>query len=107
MVSGSSGTIAGGLVRAEVRARAFEDRGCPFHSNAACRKRGTIGLLAALGAVAALAVPATVRAQFVSAYEVKPTVTSSQGDLGGKYFGKAPDPSKTHHYYVAAEPDQW
>jgi hypothetical protein len=29
------------------------------------------------------------------------------GDVGGKYFGKAPDPAKTRHYYIAAEPELW
>jgi hypothetical protein len=77
-----------------------------FYSNAAGIKRCTTALLAAFGAVVALTSPAA-HGQFVSAYEVKPTVTSSQGDRGGKYFGKAPDASKTHHYYIAAEPDQW
>ena len=35
------------------------------------------------------------------------TVTMEMGDLGGKYFGKAPDPQKTRHYYIAAEPVMW
>jgi FtsP/CotA-like multicopper oxidase with cupredoxin domain len=38
---------------------------------------------------------------------VQPTVTPSMGDVGGKYFGKAPDPAKTRHYYIAAEPELW
>jgi manganese oxidase len=38
---------------------------------------------------------------------IQPTVTAEMGDLGGKYFGKVPDPAKTRHYYIAAEPDQW
>jgi manganese oxidase len=29
------------------------------------------------------------------------------GEQGGKYFGQTPDPAKTRHYYIAAEPDQW
>ena len=29
------------------------------------------------------------------------------GDRGGKYFGQAPDPAKTRHYYIAAEPEIW
>jgi FtsP/CotA-like multicopper oxidase with cupredoxin domain len=70
-------------------------------------KRCTRALLTFLGALAALVHPAVSHAQFVSAYETKPTVTSTMGDRGGKYFGKAPDPSKTHHYYIAAETDQW
>lgn len=43
----------------------------------------------------------------ILAYDIKPTVTSSVGEMGGKYFGQIPDPAKTHHYYIAAEPDQW
>ncbi|MGC3990475.1 MAG: multicopper oxidase domain-containing protein [Chthoniobacteraceae bacterium] len=36
-----------------------------------------------------------------------PTVTAEMGDVGGKYFGKTPDPAKTRHYYIAAEPELW
>jgi FtsP/CotA-like multicopper oxidase with cupredoxin domain len=43
----------------------------------------------------------------VTAYNVKPTVTAEMGDRGGTYFGKAPDPSRTHHYYIAAQPAPW
>jgi len=64
-------------------------------------------LLGAIGASALLLSPTNSRAQHVSAYTVKPTVTREMGDLGGKYFGKAPEPSKTHHYYIAAETDRW
>lgn len=38
---------------------------------------------------------------------VDPTVTVEMGDVGGKYFGHAPDPAKTKHYYIAAEPVLW
>ncbi len=38
---------------------------------------------------------------------LKATVTAQMGDPGGKYFGQAPDPAKTRHYYIAAEPEQW
>lgn len=38
---------------------------------------------------------------------VPPTVTADMGDPGGKYFGKIPDPAKTKHYYIAAEPVLW
>ncbi len=38
---------------------------------------------------------------------VQPTVTPDMGDPGGKYFGQAPDPAKTKHYYIAAEPEVW
>src|SRR5579862_3942469 len=41
------------------------------------------------------------------AYDIKPTVTANMGPQGGKYFGQKPDPARTHHYYVAAETDQW
>jgi hypothetical protein len=78
-----------------------------FYSGATGLKRCTPTLLVAFAAVAATLGPAPAGAQLVSAYNVKPTVTSNQGDRGGKYFGHEPDPSKTHHYYIAAEPDQW
>ncbi len=38
---------------------------------------------------------------------IQPTVTVEMGDVGGKYFGAAPDPAKTRHYYIAAEPVLW
>ena len=38
---------------------------------------------------------------------VPPTVTEAMGDVGGKFFGRAPDPAKTRHYYIAAEPELW
>src|SRR3984957_16492376 len=38
---------------------------------------------------------------------VKPTATAGMGDQGGKYFGQTPDPAKTRHYYIAAEPVRW
>lgn len=41
------------------------------------------------------------------ALDVKPTVTSAMGEVGGKYFGQTPDPARTRHYYIAAEPVQW
>jgi manganese oxidase len=47
------------------------------------------------------------RGQALQAYTIKPTVTEKMGDQGGKYFGQPPDPAKTRHYYIAAEPDQW
>jgi hypothetical protein len=61
----------------------------------------------AIAAAAALCGPLNASAQHVSAYTVKPTVTKEMGDAGGKYFGKSPDPSKTHHYYIAAETERW
>ncbi len=27
--------------------------------------------------------------------------------MGGTFFGKVPDPKRTHHYYIAAEPELW
>ncbi len=41
------------------------------------------------------------------AYDIKPTVTAKMGTLGGSYFGRVPDPARTRHYYIAAEPVQW
>src|SRR5690349_3114553 len=38
---------------------------------------------------------------------VQPTVTAQMGDVGGKFFGRTPDPAKTRHYYIAAEPELW
>ena len=38
---------------------------------------------------------------------IEPTVTPEMGDVGGKFFGAAPDPKKTRHYYIAAEPVLW
>ena len=38
---------------------------------------------------------------------MRATVTKEMGELGGKYFGKAPDQTKTKHYYIAAEPVTW
>src|SRR5262245_35760601 len=35
------------------------------------------------------------------------TITPEMGDRGGKFFGQAPDPAKTRHYYIAAEPELW
>ncbi len=35
------------------------------------------------------------------------TVTPQMGDVGGKYFGAAPDPAHTRHYYIAAEAELW
>ncbi len=37
----------------------------------------------------------------------EPTTTVETGDLGGKHFGKTPDPAKTRRYYIAAEPELW
>ena len=39
--------------------------------------------------------------------EIPPTVTAAMGDVGGKFFGVAPDPAKTRRYYIAAEPELW
>jgi manganese oxidase len=38
---------------------------------------------------------------------IAPTVTVAMGDVGGKFFGRTPDPAKTRHYYVAAELEAW
>lgn len=35
------------------------------------------------------------------------TITPEMGDQRGKFFGHAPDPQKTRHYYIAAEPGLW
>ena len=38
---------------------------------------------------------------------VPATVTAAMGDVGGKFFGKVPDPSRTRHFYIAIEPELW
>ncbi len=38
---------------------------------------------------------------------VTPTVTVEMGDVGGKFFGAVPDPTRTRRYYIAAEPELW
>jgi FtsP/CotA-like multicopper oxidase with cupredoxin domain len=63
--------------------------------------------LGALGALTGLLVLREARGQTVPAYGIKPTVTSSMGEMGGKYFGQTPDPARTRHYYIAAEPVKW
>ena len=57
-------------------------------------------LLGTIVAATVLLGPVNAGAQHVSAYTVKPTVTKEMGDVGGTYFGKAPDPAKTRHYYI-------
>jgi len=38
---------------------------------------------------------------------IPPTVTQADGDTGGTFFGHPPDPARTRHYYIAAEPGMW
>lgn len=38
---------------------------------------------------------------------IQETVKAGEPDVGGKFFGQAPPPAKTRHYYVAAEPVLW
>jgi hypothetical protein len=33
--------------------------------------------------------------------------SSNIHNSGGTFFGKVPDPKRTHHYYIAAEPELW
>ena len=77
------------------------------HFKAGDAPRRVWQLLGALGALALLLSSTNTRAQHVSAYTVKPTVTREMGDVGGKYFGKAPEASRIHHYYIAAEAERW
>ncbi|HTQ30830.1 MAG TPA: multicopper oxidase domain-containing protein [Opitutaceae bacterium] len=68
-----------------------------------------------LAVLVAIFGPGGVRAQPASAVAGPPpavpaspaTVTPEMGDVGGKYFGHVPDPAKTRHYYIAAEPVLW
>jgi FtsP/CotA-like multicopper oxidase with cupredoxin domain len=62
----------------------------------------------ALLAFLTFGVPAALRAcPWCKKYGVKETVSAGQPDPGGKFFGAAPPPEKTRHYYVAAEPGLW
>lgn len=58
-------------------------------------------------AAAASPVSTPTLAADVPAPSITPTVTAEMGDVGGKFFGKAPDPAHTKHYYIAAEPELW
>src|SRR5689334_4942382 len=35
------------------------------------------------------------------------TVTKAMGEVGGKYFGQAPDPPRPRRYFIAIEPEFW
>src|SRR5688500_2455293 len=51
---------------------------------------------------------ALAQAQLIPPTNVVPlTVTAGMGDVGGKFFGQPPDPARTRHYYIAAEPQLW
>ncbi|HEY1111633.1 MAG TPA: multicopper oxidase domain-containing protein [Opitutaceae bacterium] len=65
-------------------------------------RRILLGLAAAM-----LGLAPSLRAQDADASAIKPTATPEGGDTGGTIFGKAPDPAKTRHYYIAAESVLW
>jgi FtsP/CotA-like multicopper oxidase with cupredoxin domain len=65
-----------------------------------------VPLFCFLGASPSLAQQATENPP-LSLSSVQPTATVETGDLGGKYFGHAPNPAETKHYYIAAEPEVW
>lgn len=56
---------------------------------------------------AMLGLAASLRAQEAGGGALRPTVTPEGGDTGGTIFGKALDPGKTRHYYIAAESVLW
>src|SRR5262245_22503548 len=62
--------------------------------------RNVILALLVLSGTRALAIPVRTNA-------IPPTVTAGMGDLGGKMFGRVPDPARTRHYYIAAETSVW
>src|SRR6266478_2990342 len=78
-----------------------------FQSNTTGIREHLLPALAVLGTVTMLLSFPAARGQSLAAYDIKPTVTAKMSDMGGKYFGQTPDPTKTHHYFIAAEPDQW
>jgi manganese oxidase len=47
------------------------------------------------------------RAQPPGPDSIRPTATVASGDVGGKIFGRAPDPARTRHSYIAAEAELW
>lgn len=51
--------------------------------------------------------PLRIWSQASSIGNVRSTVTAEMGDVGGKIFGKEPEPGKTRRYYIAAEPQLW
>src|SRR4051794_3479017 len=36
-----------------------------------------------------------------------PNSASNSLNAGGTFFGRIPDPKRTHHYYIAAESELW
>ena len=78
-----------------------------YHSTMTGIREHVSPAFAVFGAMIILAGFQPARGQSLTAYDIKPTVTAKMGDMGGKYFGQTPDPAKTHHYYIAAEPDRW
>lgn len=47
------------------------------------------------------------RGDGVSTAVIRPTVTEASGDVGGRFFGRRPEPERTRHYYIAAESELW
>ncbi|HEY2953439.1 MAG TPA: multicopper oxidase domain-containing protein [Verrucomicrobiae bacterium] len=64
-------------------------------------------LASAAVAAGLLLYPVCGRAQSRMTNAIEPTVTAAMGDVGGRFFGRPPDPQKTRHYYIAAEPQLW
>jgi hypothetical protein len=50
---------------------------------------------------------AAIQAWAAHAGHIRPTVTKEMGDVGGKAFGRVPDPARSRRYYIAAEIDAW
>jgi len=65
-----------------------------------------LGILLGLVNGAALAQHAESN-QVAAPHEIRPTVTAAMGDRGGRFNGRVPDPARTRHYYIAAEPEVW
>lgn len=54
-----------------------------------------------------VASPSPVEAATAEPGEIRPTTTVATGDRGGLFFGRKPDPARSHHYYIAAEHQLW
>jgi hypothetical protein len=88
------------------RERISEDaltRLCPAHRTA----KGSFPWLTVLVCAGVSLGPERAWPQPGATNAIQPTVTAAMGDLGGKFFGRTPDPARTRHYLIAAEPEVW
>lgn len=63
--------------------------------------------LAAAVIASILSCPTPAGSQPEPGAPIQPTVTATMKNAGGTFFGRQPDPRKSHRYYIAAEPELW